>query len=69
VKVEVGLTFKIIFLTQHLGLSIFDTNLVWNNPAFFRVHYKWWSGEKKKRERERKVWYDPSWMHNHNHIS
>jgi len=28
VKVEVGLTFKIIFLTQHLGLSIFDTNLV-----------------------------------------
>jgi len=26
------------FLTQHLGLSIFDPNLGWNNPAFFRVH-------------------------------
>jgi len=25
------------FLTQHLGLSIFDPNLGWNNPAFFRV--------------------------------
>jgi len=27
VKVEVGLKFSIIFLTQHLGLSIFDANL------------------------------------------
>jgi len=27
VKVEVGLKFKIKFLTQHLGLSIFDPNL------------------------------------------
>jgi len=24
------------FLTQHLGLSTFDPNLGWNNPAFFR---------------------------------
>jgi len=29
--------FLITFLTQHLGLSIFDPNLGWNNPAFFRV--------------------------------
>jgi len=28
VKVEVGLKFEITFLTQHLGLSIFDQNLV-----------------------------------------
>jgi len=28
--------FLITFLTQHLGLSIFDPNLTWNNP-FFRV--------------------------------
>jgi len=27
VKVEVGLKFEIRFLTQHLGLSIFDPNL------------------------------------------
>jgi len=27
VKVEVGLKFKKKFLTQHLGLSIFDPNL------------------------------------------
>jgi len=27
----------IAFLTQHLGLSIFDPNLGWNNSAFFRV--------------------------------
>jgi len=27
VKVEVGLTLKMTFLTQHLGLSIFDPNL------------------------------------------
>jgi len=33
VKVEVGIT----FLTQHLGSSIFDPNLGWKNPAFFRV--------------------------------
>jgi len=24
------------FLTQHLGLSIFDPNLGLNNPAFYR---------------------------------
>jgi len=30
--------FLIAFLTQHLGLSIFDLNLGWNNPAFFRVY-------------------------------
>jgi len=29
--------FLIGFLLQHLGLSIFDPNLGWNNPAFFRV--------------------------------
>jgi len=29
--------YLITFLTQHLGLSIFDPNLAWNNPAFFRV--------------------------------
>jgi len=38
VKVEVGLTLKMTFLTQHLGLSIFDPNLGWNNPVLFRVH-------------------------------
>jgi len=27
VRVEVGLKFEITFLTQHLGLSIFDPNL------------------------------------------
>jgi len=37
VKVEVGLKFEITFLTQRLGLSIFDPNLGWNNPLFFRV--------------------------------
>jgi len=37
VKVEVGLKFEITFLTQHLGLSIFDPNLGSNNPALFRV--------------------------------
>jgi len=26
------------FLTQHLGLSIFDPNLGSNNPALFRVY-------------------------------
>jgi len=26
--------FIIAFLTQHLGLSIFDPNLGWNKPAF-----------------------------------
>jgi len=36
-KVEVGLKFEIMFLTQHLGLSIFDPNLGSNNPALFRV--------------------------------
>jgi len=25
------------FLTLALGLSIFDPNLGWNNPTFFRV--------------------------------
>jgi len=30
--------FLISFLTQHLGLSIFDPNLGWNNPAFFKVY-------------------------------
>jgi len=29
--------FLITFLTQHLGLSIFDPNVGWNNQAFFRV--------------------------------
>jgi len=38
VKVEVGLKFEMTFLTQHLGLSIFDPNLGLNNPALFRVH-------------------------------
>jgi len=37
VKVEVGLKFEITFLTQNLGLSIFDPNLGSNNPALFRV--------------------------------
>jgi len=35
VKVEVGLKFEMTFLTQHLGLSIFDPNLGLNNPALF----------------------------------
>jgi len=30
--------FFIEFLSQHLGLSIFDPNMAWNNPAFFRVY-------------------------------
>jgi len=34
VKVEIGLK----FLTQHLGLSIFDPHLCSNNPALFRVN-------------------------------
>jgi len=38
VKVEVGLKFEITFLTQHLGLSIFDPILGLNNPTFFRVY-------------------------------
>jgi len=38
-KVEVGLKFEITFLTQHLFMSIFDPNLGWNIPAFFRVCY------------------------------
>jgi len=37
VKVEVGLKLEITFLTQHLGLSIFEPNLGSNNPALFRV--------------------------------
>jgi len=37
VKIEVGLKFETQFLTQHLGLSIFDPNLGSNNPALFRV--------------------------------
>jgi len=37
VKVEVGFKFEMTFLTQHLGLSIFDPNLGWNNPVLFRV--------------------------------
>jgi len=32
VKVEVGLKFEITFLTQPLGLSIFDPNLVYRLP-------------------------------------
>jgi len=36
-KVEVGLKYEITFLTQHLGLSIFDPKLGKNNPSFFRV--------------------------------
>jgi len=35
VKVKVGFKFETTFLTQHLGLSIFDPNLGSNNPAFF----------------------------------
>jgi len=38
VKVEVGLKFQITFLTQHVGLSIFDPNLGWNNTALFRYY-------------------------------
>jgi len=38
VKVKVGLKFENTFLTQHLGLSIFDPNLGSNNPVFFRVY-------------------------------
>jgi len=38
VKVEVGLKFEITFVTQHLGLSIFDPNLGSNNPELFRVY-------------------------------
>jgi len=38
VKAEFGLIFEITFLTQHLGLSIFDPNLGSNNPALFRVY-------------------------------
>jgi len=38
IKVEVGLKFEIVFLTQHLGLSIFYPNLSSNNPALFRVY-------------------------------
>jgi len=34
VKVEVGFKFEITFLTQHLGLSIFDPHLGSNNPLF-----------------------------------
>jgi len=30
--------FLITFLTQHMGLSIFDPNLGWNKPAFFRLY-------------------------------
>jgi len=37
-KVKVGLKFENTFLTQHLGLSIFDPNLGSNNPVFFRVY-------------------------------
>jgi len=36
VKVEVGVNSEITFLTQHLGLSMFDPNLGSNNPALFR---------------------------------
>jgi len=36
-KVEVGLKFEMIFLTQYLGLSIFHLNMGSNNPALFRV--------------------------------
>jgi len=35
--VKVGIKFEITFLTQHLGMSIFDPNFGWNNPALFRV--------------------------------
>jgi len=37
VKLEVGFKFETTFLTQHLGLSIFDPNLGSNNPELFRV--------------------------------
>jgi len=37
VKVKVGLKFEITFLTQHIG-SIFDPNLVLNNPALLTVY-------------------------------
>jgi len=35
---KVGLKFEMTFLTQYLGLSIFDPNLGSNNPALFRVY-------------------------------
>jgi len=41
VKAEVGLQFELTFLTQHLGLSIFDPNLGWNNPAFTDESESW----------------------------
>jgi len=34
VKVEVGLNFEITFLTQHLGLPIFDPTIL-KQPSFF----------------------------------
>jgi len=33
VKVEVGLTFEIPFLTQHLGLSIFHPTFGFKQPS------------------------------------
>jgi len=39
VKFEVGLKFETTFLTQHLGLSIFDPNLGSNYPELFRVFF------------------------------
>jgi len=32
-QLQLSLSTVITFLTQHLGLSIFDPNLGWNNPA------------------------------------
>jgi len=34
----IGLGLIFTFLTQELGLSIFDPTLGLNNPAFFRVY-------------------------------
>jgi len=36
-NVQLKVKVEITFLTQHLGLSIFDPNLGSNNPALFRV--------------------------------
>jgi len=38
------------FLTQHLGLSIFDPNLGWNNPAFFRVQPQYLHNKNEKKK-------------------
>jgi len=37
VGLKMQLKVEVTFLTQHLGLSIFDPNLGSNKPALFRV--------------------------------